>query len=541
MPKQLDVTRRPAEPQGLLDRILSTPHLARVVPRLQPEVIHRVIQRLGLEDSSEFVALATPEQLERVFDLDLWRAAGPGRDEQFDADRFGVWLEVLVEAGADVAAGKLAEMDPEIVTAGFAQHVRVFERGAVSRYTTTDGEEIEEKVNRSEGHMCDVGGYLAVARRTDAWEAIVAVLTSLAKDHPDSFDRVMSGCRALSNAGFEIDGLRNLLDGRDQAMFDVAFDREQRREQSGFVAPAQARAFLEASRRLRLNRDAAASMDPIARAHLRATDSSATSDAEATAAAERIDTPPAGEDDAESLAAIVEVLRDAGIFAPQPRALLTAAETDAPRLQHIQAQMQFVLERDATVISQRNDELAFLANTIAAGCSVQARSFSPEEAWNAAVAVCNLGLENQQPLPDDFLLNHNLVEVFQVGWTVLHDNVIMEVAEQLLGVLATLRCDDAEIQSGLRGLRTKLTKHWRAGAPWRAADALDVITTLDMPAWAALAGLLNECPVLHAGVRAMRGSGTHAVSATDFEFISENSQIASIREFLRSLPETLRT
>jgi hypothetical protein len=61
-----------------------------------------------------------------------------------------------------------------------------------------------------------------------------------------------------------------------------------------------------------------------------------------------------------------------------------------------------------------------------------------------------------------------------------------------------------------------------------------------MPAWAALVGLLNECPVLHAGIRATRGSGTHAVSATDFEFISENSQIASIREFLRSLPETLR-
>ena len=90
----------------------------------------------------------------------------------------------MAEAGADVAARKLAGMDSEIVTAGFAQHVRVFERGAVSRYTTTDGEEIAEKVTRSDGLMCDVGGYVAVARRTDAWEAIVAVLTSLAEDIP---------------------------------------------------------------------------------------------------------------------------------------------------------------------------------------------------------------------------------------------------------------------------------------------------------------------------------------------------------------------
>jgi hypothetical protein len=35
----------------------------------------------------------------RIFDLDLWRACRPGRDEQFDADLFGVWIEVLVESG----------------------------------------------------------------------------------------------------------------------------------------------------------------------------------------------------------------------------------------------------------------------------------------------------------------------------------------------------------------------------------------------------------------------------------------------------------
>ena len=115
--------------------ILSTPHLARVVPRLQPELIHRVIQQCGLEDSSEFVALATPEQLERVFDLDLWRAARPGRNEEFDADRFGVWLEVLAEAGADVAARKLAEMDAGIVTAGFdAPPACLRPRGGIALY-----------------------------------------------------------------------------------------------------------------------------------------------------------------------------------------------------------------------------------------------------------------------------------------------------------------------------------------------------------------------------------------------------------------------
>ena len=34
-------------------------------------------------------------------------------DEQFDAERFGVWIEVLVEAGADLAAEKLSKMPIE--------------------------------------------------------------------------------------------------------------------------------------------------------------------------------------------------------------------------------------------------------------------------------------------------------------------------------------------------------------------------------------------------------------------------------------------
>jgi hypothetical protein len=558
MPKRLDLTRRQAEPQRLLDRLLSTPHLAYVVPRLQPELIHRVVQRCGLEDSGEFIALATPEQLERVFDLDLWRAVRPGQDEQFDADRFGVWLEVLAESGADVAARKLAEMDADLVTAGFAQHLRVYDRAAVSRYTTTDGEEITEAVNRTDGLVCEIGGYLTVARRTDSWEAIVAVLTSLAEDHHNCFEQVMSGCRALASSGFEIDGLHDLLDSGKQAMFDVAVDREQRRETRGYVAPAQARAFLEASRRLRFGPDMVPPIDPIARAHLRTVDPPTATDAHGVR--ERLPegtrTPPIPDAHAASFATVVEVLRDAGIFAPQPRALLNPADTHTSRLQHIQAQMHFVLERDHIVSSQRNDEIAYLANTIAAGCSVQARPLSAEETWDAATAVCNLGLENWPPhwltaqerspvartgtaLPDDFLLSHDLVTVFQVGWTVLHDNVVMHVAEQVIAILATLRCDDGDIQSGLDVLRIELTKHWRAGAPWHAGDALDVITTLDMPAWAALVGLINECPVMHASVSAVRGSGQHSVSPTDFEFISENSQIASINEFLRLLPETL--
>src|SRR5262249_40881251 len=148
-----------------------------------------------------------PEQLTRIFDLDLWRSAQPGMDEQFDAERFGVWLEVLAEFGATVAAQKLAEMDADLVSAGLAQHARVFDCAMVTPYRTTDGVELTATREPDHGLGCEVGGYRLVAKRTDSWEAIVAILISLDANHPDFFHQVMRGCRALSNSKPELDGL----------------------------------------------------------------------------------------------------------------------------------------------------------------------------------------------------------------------------------------------------------------------------------------------------------------------------------------------
>ena len=88
-----------------------TPSLARLVPDLPPETLHQIIRHRGLEARGELVAAATPAQLTLLLDLDLWRQARPGRDDQFDADRFGEWVEVLVDAGHSVAARTVAALD----------------------------------------------------------------------------------------------------------------------------------------------------------------------------------------------------------------------------------------------------------------------------------------------------------------------------------------------------------------------------------------------------------------------------------------------
>lgn len=543
------------EARHLLDRILNTPRLEHVIPRLQPNLLHRVIQSCGLEDCGELVALATPEQLAHIFDLDLWRAARAGMDEQFDADRFGVWIEVLLESGAAVAAQKLAGMDVELVVTGLAQHILAYDRAAVTPYETLEGEQVTFYADAisvfDKGLTFDFGGYLLMAKRADSWEAIVEVLTALGDGHPDYFNQVIRGCVTLSNSGHEEDGLDDLLHKGDQAMFDQAAGRDDRRDKQGYVTPAQARAFLQMSRELQFGSDAMPPANPLAQAYFRTIEKSPGTQAggETRLLAAGSEPSPIAEDTAEAVAAVYDVLHEAGILEQAPRALPGGSEEHASRLSHIQAQMQLLLDRDPAAYSTKSEELAYLANTLMAGCSLQARPFTAHEASDAVLAICNLGLENWPPhwrkesataIPAPFLIDHDLISVFQVGWAVLHKDVSMYAAEQLIGVLNCLRCNDHEIQPELDALSIELTKHWRAGAPWQARDALDVIATLDVLAWAVLLALIDECPVLHAGVNALKDSRIHSVSTTDFEFISENSQIASVHEFMQSLLETLR-
>jgi len=516
-----------AKSQMLLHRLLNAPDLTRIVPHLQPDVLHRVIQICGLEDCAEFVALATPEQLRRILDVDLW-CARPGGDEELDVDRFGIWLEVLTQLDAAVAAQKLLGLDIELVIAGFARHAAVFDGAAVSSYITLDGEQVPGRTwNR--GPVCEIGGYVVEARRTSAWDAVVDLLVLLESDHPEYFSRLMGGCVRLSSGTREADGFHDLLQDQDQDMFDLASDREARRDTQGYIAPAQARAFLHAARRLEVGGDRPPS-SPIARAYFRAIEStppddddplSETGDAMSGSSADAA--PPA---EANVAAGVVEVLREAGVLTQQPRALLTSTEGEPSRLASIQA---YVESHAASA-----EELAYLANTIIAGCSIQGRPFTKREASDAAVAICNLGLENWPARWRD----RDLVTAFQVGWMLLHRDVCMFVAERLIDVIADIRCTDRDIQLQLHALRRELTHHVRDRAPWRARQALDVIVMLDAPAWAALLALTDECPVMHAAIGASRRS-CRAINAGDFEFISENSQIAVVREFVESLSSIL--
>jgi len=548
-----------------LARLLDTPLLARVVPHLAPETLHQLIRHCGLDACGELVTSATPAQLTSLLDLDLWRHAQPGRpgsDEQFDVDRFGEWLEVLVDTGDSVAARTVAALDPQLVIVGLSRYVRVFDPGTFEPTESTDDEPMDrhDKMNReTSGNVpeCEVGGYLVRARRTDAWDAVVTLLLTLETEQNHYFHAVMQGCRRLSNSTPEVDGMDDLLLAPEQQLHDVAIDRERRRSQQGYATPADARAFLQMARQPRAPMGPL-EINPIATAYFRAVDEEADTTPEGTSAGG----PERAPDDLPtSIDAVIELLAEAGVMAERPRALLEAADEDprAARLTLLRRLMEFVLHHDETAYLARSRELAFLANTLLAGSSVQSRPFTPQEASDAAACICNLGLEcwpavrpgatsqaassprqlDTAAPPNTFLVDHDLVTAFEAGWSVLYRDVSLFVADQLMSMVADLDCVDADIRRGLHALRRTLVKQREAGTPWLAQDATDVLAMLDMTAWVSVRGLLDECPILPAALTAVLERRTTSVSQTAFEFISTAAQIGDIRLFMRALPGVL--
>ena len=540
-----------------LARLLDTPFLARVVPHLAPETLHQLIQYRGLDACGELVTFATPAQLTSLVDLDLWRREPQGRDEQFDVERFGEWVEVLVDTGESVAARTVAALDKHVVILGLCRYLRVFDPGTFEPVAQSDDESIDRHdLMNSETSRdvpeCEVGGYLVRARRSDAWDAIVTLLVTLEIEHHHHFHALMQGCRRLSNSRPEIDGLDDLLMAPEQHLHDVAIEREQRRSQHGYATSADARAFLQMARQ---PRTAGVVTNPIVSAYFRAAEEEEEVDTNAPPhdATKALDS--GGDDIPASIEAVIELLAEAGVMPGRPRALLEAANEDprAGRVPHLKRLMEFLLHHDETAYLTRTRELAFLANTLLAGSSVQSRAFTPQEASDAAACVCNLGLEcwparwatvsspefDTRMPPDAFLVDHDLVSAFEVGWLVLYQDVSLFVTDQLMSTLTDLHSVDADTRLSLLALRRTLEKQRKLGTPWLARDAADVLATLDTIAWISVLGLLDECPILPEAMTAVLERRTTPVSPTAFEFISTAAQIDEIHLFMRSLPGVL--
>jgi hypothetical protein len=170
---------------------------------------------------------------------------------------------------------------------------------------------------------------------------------------------------------------------------------------------------------------------------------------------------------------------------------------------------------------------------------VLARPFTQDEASDAAASICNLGLEIAASGAARSELD--LITAFEIGWSALYRNVCVFAAEQLMAALAGIDAAERALSRELSMLRRKLAEALEAGKPWRVRDALETLAMFDPLAYAAMRGLLDECPVLPAALTRALDRSASRVDPEAFEFISTTTQIDAARRFMQALPGMLTT
>lgn len=420
-------------PRAVLARILDTPDLVRVVQQLPPRALARVIDAVGLEDAGEIAALISAQQLEAVFDEDLWRAEQPGADETFDADRFALWLSVMREAGDEYAARKLLELDEDLVTLALSRHLLVLDGDELTREMSSrhsDDDRLVEKALEG-GQNYELDRFFLVARKFDSFDVIIQLLVTLDRDHHDFVERLLERCCALTRDAIEETGsLYELLTLPEELASDVAAAREDRRQGEGYVSAADARAFLALARATDAQELlASAEQDAITKAYFRALSEQPT-DKEA----ERHSDTSARASDVERLNALIdEAVGEHAPAATPRRALPSGAATRADAPRPIERAIERLARSEPALHAVRVEELAYLANVLLSGHGYRGRALRAVDAGQLAMIVCERGAARIAELQHvrgpvtariaQAWSSHSAVHTFRIGWQTLHDEL----------------------------------------------------------------------------------------------------------------------
>ena len=328
-------------------------------------------------------------------------------------------------------------------------------------------------------------------------------------------------------------GLWSVLTAEDSLESDVGAEREDRRAEQGFMAPSSAAAFLTLARTSKLE-DVLASdeRDPISRAYFRQLGAPAASRGRGSAPRNAAPPTPPSSAPTSPASDLLELLRESAVLPATHRANLLAGNSAsedkaAPAL--FTAALRQLADDAPDVHADRLHELAYLANVLAAGCSLSLRSMRPVEAARAAVATCSLGLAHalaalrRRASPALTLKRTPADKLFRIGWRILFHDVVSVAATATEKLLAReTSATKLDLQQATSALRSAVA----AGKPWLALRSLDVLEHhLGQPALAMLAALLDECPSLTAELSATADGAS--------EFIATDEQVQVARRFLK--------
>jgi hypothetical protein len=106
-----------------VDLLLADPQAAAIVPRIPIEELYYLVRGIGLEDASDVVRLASPEQVQGFLDLDLWER------DRLSMPRVFAWFEALAELPPSTLARAIRALDTELIALVIGREAHVYDRG----------------------------------------------------------------------------------------------------------------------------------------------------------------------------------------------------------------------------------------------------------------------------------------------------------------------------------------------------------------------------------------------------------------------------
>lgn len=353
----------------LLKRLLSAPDLVNIVRALPAERLGALVHDVGLEDAGELIALATTDQLQALFDDDLWKS-GEDAEERFDAERFALWLEVLFEAGEVVVVQRLVELPREFLCLAVAHLAYVIDMDLLLNDVEMD-ERYHERVERALDSAAseEWEEFRLVDRGRGGFDVLVMSLLALDTEHSPMLRDVLERCCDLTTTEVEArGGLVKALSRLEAAEESMRGARHERRTERGFVSLADARSF---ARLVVDDLKYDTGRDPFTHAYFRDVYGKKRANSDLKHAAN----PP------RPAQKLVDALREELEARPKkPADSLSTA-------------LELLRARNAEAYDQRVAELVYLANVLVTVSEPEQRRLRPIEASEAVVRACAAGID----------------------------------------------------------------------------------------------------------------------------------------------------
>lgn len=369
--------------RSLLNSLIELPDLATTIQSLPAQTFASLVRKVGVEDAGELVALATTEQLVQAFDEDLFVSERVGERESLDVGRFVVWLEVLLEAGDEVAADRVAELDEDFVAHALGGVLLVIEEDALRERLDDGDEDDARQVDKSlESALTeDIDGYILVAKQHDGWDAVLALVLALDRSHRALLVRLLDRlARVGSRYLDDLEELSTVLSEGESLAEDVEAAREERRSKQGYVEARAARAFLSLARKPPVDEERPADRDPLTRAYFRELERSRPAAVLAPAAQEALHALPP---------AVLRELDEVGSGGDRPA--LPGTSTKPTTIDAFTEALRNLNQDEPILFGERMEEFAYLANVLVAGHERNGSRLRPKEAADAVIATVCFG------------------------------------------------------------------------------------------------------------------------------------------------------